>query len=193
MFKYIFAILVFLNSSFAMAGKYKISQPGKADVYVPTLESDGKSLEINGNLKFSVTKLSNEQATSLGLKQYIAGNTYNGNNTISLGGTDSFSFTRAVFVPYQMQDGTWRLKFNVRGTRSAGAAGWISISGVIFKDASGWQQSIDASQNDANSISKSYAFTSQNSNEISYSFTAPVTIILFSGDVELKTKPIWAY
>lgn len=45
MFKYIFTILLILNSSFALAGRHKISQPGKPDVYVPTLESDGKTLK----------------------------------------------------------------------------------------------------------------------------------------------------
>jgi len=49
MFKYLLSILVFFSAEFALAGKHKISVPGKPDVYVPTFESDGKSLKVNGS------------------------------------------------------------------------------------------------------------------------------------------------
>jgi hypothetical protein len=44
---FLLSILIYLNASIALAGKYKISQPGKADVYVPTYESDGKTLLVD--------------------------------------------------------------------------------------------------------------------------------------------------
>lgn len=48
MFKYLLSILVFFSAEFALAGKHKISVPGKPDVYVPTFESDGKSMIFKG-------------------------------------------------------------------------------------------------------------------------------------------------
>jgi microcystin-dependent protein len=47
MSKYILAILLFFSAEFALAGKHKIAVPGKADVYVPTFESDGKTLKVD--------------------------------------------------------------------------------------------------------------------------------------------------
>jgi hypothetical protein len=46
MSKYILAILLFFSAEFALAGKHKIAVPGKADVYVPTFESDGRTLNV---------------------------------------------------------------------------------------------------------------------------------------------------
>jgi hypothetical protein len=104
MFKYIFAILVFLNSTFAIAGKYKISQPGKADVYVPTLESDGKTLRIKGR--------TNGQAVDVG----------DVGQTFEVNGAD-FTFTTIKDLDnyLTLPVGMWMISATVVGDSSVGA------------------------------------------------------------------------
>ena len=78
------------------------------------------------NLYFAPIGMSNAEATLRGLKQYLHGTAYNGGNAPTVGGVAGV--TRGVFVPYQTQDGTWRLKFNlVVNSLSA----WITARAVV--------------------------------------------------------------
>jgi len=197
MFKYIFIALVFLTSSFAQAGRYKISQPGKADVYVPTLESDGKTLILQPS--FDVTKLSNSQATSMGIKQYLHGSTYNGGNaptvTLAAGGGTLSTVHLAVFIPYQLQDGTWRLRSNGSVTLSSATrtSVLIEIAGIKFADKGVTGQQVTATQENGGATNY-YAFAVKNIGRIEIIHgSLATTYYSWSFDVELLAKPTWAY
>ena len=89
------------------------------------------------------TALSDADATKLGLKQYIGAKS--GQDVdISVSADDAdFGVDRAVFIPYQMNDGTWRLRFQIDGGWSPVAAPslnsfTLTISGTVFKNTSGY-------------------------------------------------------
>lgn len=78
------------------------------------------------------TALTDAQATALGMKAYFHGTTYNGGNAPTVSGS-GFSNLRSLFIPYQMQDGTWRMRFNIRGGNSNLASVSIVVNGVSFQ------------------------------------------------------------
>ena len=111
------------------------------------------------------------------------------------GGCDSLGFTvlRAVFVPYQMADGIWRLKFNLQGDFTSASVQTITVSvnGILMS--ASYTQSISAIYGGNSTGLKSYALI--NSNQLQTTTTASITAngVCLSGDVELSAKPTWAY
>jgi hypothetical protein len=84
------------------------------DATTPISGTLSGSLDITGALSFPITSLSDVQATSMGLKQYFHGTTYNGGNAPTLAGwSGSPSIVQGMFIPYQMNDGAWRIKGNI--------------------------------------------------------------------------------
>ena len=81
----------------------------------------------------SPTLMSGTTATKLGLKQYVVGTAYT-NGTITTTGPTGWTIVRGVFVPYQITDGAWRLRFNIQGTITTGSSGTqdITVSGITF-------------------------------------------------------------
>jgi len=142
------------------------------------------------------TALSDSQATALGLKRYAHGTSYNSgiNPTVTLnsGGGTLSSVALADFIPYQMSDGTWRMKLNIDVTVSSTSrtGAQLGINGVAFF-VSNAGQSISGSPYDATTILAAYAGVSS---AIVFAHSSATTTGYFaSGDVRLASKPTWAY
>jgi hypothetical protein len=105
--------------------------------------------------------------------------------TLSLSGTNSFSTTRAVGVPYKTKDGTWRFRLNLRGTISSASSGTITVSGVTAKNVSNFYQAVSIT---GGSTGGTADFIPGSSN-IEYSMTSNNTSLLISGDIELDSVP----
>jgi hypothetical protein len=127
--------------------------------------------------------------TKLGLMQYLGdGTTYNGGIAPTLSGT-GLATTRAVFVPYQMSNGTWRLKFNFRVTATSTTGLTITVNGVIFKNVANFFQAV------TNYPGGNYGrgLATPNTGQITLSSDLSTTAYSATGDVELESKPTWAY
>ena len=133
--------------------------------------------------------------TKLGFMKYLHGVSYNGGIaptvTLSAGGGTLTTVNRAVFIPYQLADGIWRIKFNLNVTIS-------SLSRTIITLAVNGITSISVSQCVTGFISGSgvspRSSLAISTNTFSAEFSATTTDqILLSGDVELNAKPTWAY
>lgn len=103
----------------------------------------------------------------------------------------NWTTTRAVGIPYQTLDGTWRLRFNIAGDQSPKQNSvTLSIGGVIFE--STIYQTVAAYHGDE---PVEIARTQTNSSLIlirAYNGTVGAgNFISCSGDVELKEKPTW--
>lgn len=144
-----------------------------------------------GLLPVSNSNLDDGTATRLGLKQYMHGVTYNNGVTLSLTSAQAgFSVNKAVFIPYQMQDGTWRLKWNIRVniTSATLTALTMTLNGVVFNDS--WACS---GLWGANALGVR-AFVNAGANTLTVESSSVTTsAAAHSGDVELTAKPTWAY
>lgn len=128
--------------------------------------------------------------TKLGLMQYVAGTNYNGSISPTVTGTN-WSTVRAVFVPYQMADSTWRAKFNIQGNFSvATAASSLSVTGLTVKSSVNQAMAVFHSDG-VDTWVKGQANGSANT--LSVYAGATKTAYCFSGDIELNSKPTWAY
>jgi hypothetical protein len=134
--------------------------------------------------------------TKLGLMQYrhgFAGGYFGGIAPTVTCPQAGFTVLRAVFVPYQMADGIWRLKFNLQGDFTSASVQTITVSvnGILMS--ASYTQSISAIYGGNSTGLKSYALI--NSNQLQTTTTASITAngVCLSGDVELAAKPTWAY
>jgi len=144
-----------------------------------------------------------EFKTAMGLKQYYTstGSTTTGDCTTS-GTTLRICVARnglqrihAVFIPYKMADGIWRLKFNISyhtNLTSGAFTGHLTyINGIRFANrehnapaVSHWDQSIGQIL---------FAYPSLNTNYLYADGSSRNTDTFgWSGDVELAEKPAWA-
>jgi hypothetical protein len=106
---------------------------------------------------------------------------------LTVTGTD-WTTEKAVGVPYQTDEGIWRLKFNIEGTvTSASRSSYtLAITGVTFVNGSNQSVSGDGSGL-ANAPRVS---TGSNNGNINFSHTSTTTdAYRTSGDVELESKP----
>jgi len=162
------------------------------------------SLDITGALSFPITNLSNTQATAMGLKSYLADVSGGANDVAYNGGIKATiarnagngtlsSITRSVLIPYQMQDGTWRLKVMIQAVLSATSRTNFdfTVNGVVFKNIAGLYQSwgllfVDAAGN---------SYVNPNTNVVSavIGTATASTGWYIAGDWELNVKPTWAY
>jgi len=144
-----------------------------------------------------VSSMSDVLATQLGYKSYAHGTTYNGaiepTVTLTGGGGTLTTVDLSRFIPYQMQDGVWRLRFTLTVTLSSAArtAVQLTVAGVTVSSAT--TQSISGGSTAA--AATVYRATAQtNSGAFLLNFTsATTTVHHLSGDVELASKPTWAY
>jgi hypothetical protein len=137
------------------------------------------------------TNLDDATATRLGLKQYLHGTAYNGGIAPTVTCPQAgFAITRATFIPYQMQDGVWRVKFNIIATFSTATITSLvfTINGITFASI---QQAVLS--NFFNSLTN-YAYTNVSASTINIvtASSSDNGVKLF-GDVELASKPTWAY
>jgi hypothetical protein len=148
------------------------------------------SATSSGLMPASNSNLDDATATRLGLKQYLHGTTYNGGNAPTVAVTN-LSTCRGTFVPYQMQDGTWRMRFNIGLLLSAGATSIsATVNGIAVNSSYPDFQSVSAIGGSGNS----YTFgTIASTNTISAGTASASTQWAISGDVELDSKPTWAY
>ena len=132
--------------------------------------------------------------TALGLMQYRHGTTYNGGNapTVSyIAGGGTATINRCVFVPYQMSDGIWRIKFNIDVSLSATTrtAVTVQINGITAATAT---QAVVGFL--TGSVVPPRAVLGSASNQITCDFASNIVdSIRLSGDLELALKPTWAY
>lgn len=167
------------------------TQPGLVSTVAQTFEG---AKTFDGGLVFSASSLSDAQATILGLKQYLHGTTYNGGNAPTVTSAQSgFAVTRAIFIPYQCQDTTWRLKFNILAKFTSATVSTIScsINGITFKNIAEFYQSVSAFVN--GTLQQSYVNPNTSNVTIIQTSTASAIYFSASGDVELNSKPTWAY
>lgn len=145
------------------------------------------------------TTMSDVIATRLGYKFYLHGTTYNGGNapTITLSnGLVLGSVRRGLFIPYQMQDGSWRMRGNVNlsFTTASVSLVQININGVTFKNVTDYEQSVSASNNGTVSGFRRALVEPNTDNMIvEWISTDNKSAVAFSFDVELDSKPTWAY
>lgn len=144
------------------------------------------------------SSLDNATATQLGLKQYLHGTTYNGGNAPTVTSSQAgASIARGTFVPYQTQDGAWRLKFNIgfTYTLTSVASSSVSVNGINAKNISNFNQAVSVFLNSSAAPNLTVAYASPNSNTITITSNAANTsnTIAVSGDIELNAKPTWAY
>lgn len=122
---------------------------------------------------------------------YSHGGSYNGGFAPTLTGSGLSSVSYSFLIPYQLLDGSWRLRFNFAvATSTASRSSYeIDIAGMTFYDAA--YQPI-SSNNSAETQNAASAIT--NSPTVRTAFgTISTGSFGFSGDVALKSKPTWAY
>ncbi len=132
------------------------------------------------------SQLDDVTATRLGYKAYLSGTNYNGGISPTVTGTTVV--TRALFIPYQLQDGTWHVRFNMDVNVSSNTAQTITVNGVVFKTSI--NQAVAFS---ANVATAAIVHTSSGAATITGTFASAITNLRLSGDVELDSKPTWAY
>lgn len=140
------------------------------------------------------TSMSDALATKLGYKQYLHGINYNAGIAPTVTSNKAgLSVLQTSFVPYQLQDGSWRMKFNIAisFTSSASTQVTATINGVTF---AAWRQAISAGHDSGTALSPSNAYAEGNQpNCHAYFSSFTLDRMSFSGDVALANKPTWAY
>lgn len=129
----------------------------------------------------TVTSLSDAQATRMGLKEYLTGGTY---NSVTIG-VSGMTITHGALFPYQIQDGTWRMRFNITGSHPADSYTSVGITGVAYS----YNQAIHAS----NGVGFATAITDSSGDVLFLEGTGFYTSVNISGDITLQAKPSWAY
>lgn len=158
----------------------------------------GAATDTQSGLLVPVASMGDALATTLGLKQYLHGGSYNSSlaPTVSLysGGGTLTAVTRASFVPYKMQDGAWRLKFNLVTSLSSAArtATILEVVGVTFKNVSSNYQAVAGMGSSAVPPYQTYVIPNTGRIEMDCPSTT-IGAMYVSGDVELESKPTWAY
>lgn len=136
------------------------------------------------------TGLPDIEATRKGLKSYKHGVNYNGNVAPTITNGVLISVDGSNFMPYQMQDGSWRLRGNFRASVSPGSRGGLNfaINGITT---AAYVQTGACSHASDNAPSVIIA-ASTNTISCSHS-TVSTSSYTFSFDIELASKPTWAY
>lgn len=122
---------------------------------------------------------------------YAHGTTYNGGIAPTITGTGLVSVSYSQFIPYQLNDGSWRMTFNfyIIVSSSSRTTYTATINGVTFKNAANIAIS---GINDAATPAMTRA--SSNASTVIQNHLSNTTAEYgFSGDVQLNSKPTWAY
>lgn len=141
------------------------------------------------------SNLDNSGITRNGQKQYLSKELYNNALSPTITATATgWSTIRGVFIPYQMVDGIWRLKFNFSGTATnpVTANTTFTINGVIFSTIT-FGQAISGFPALGTAAVDFVACNSNSSTIDIFHANATVPGYIISGDVELNAKPTWAY
>ncbi len=124
--------------------------------------------------------------------EYSSGTSYNGGNaptvTVTAGATLS-ALIGSYFIPYQTLLGAWRLRGNFKANMTASVTSvTFSINGVVWKNISTFTQAVSCVSNNG-----SRGFVNPGVATITCDQTASNDEWRVSLDVELDSKPTWAY
>ena len=161
----------------------------------------GGSLPTRMNVQETPTAMSDVLATKLGLKVYSHGTTYNGGiaPTITQAGGSGMVVKSSRMMPYQMQDGTWRLRFQISFTATSNTSNTYTINSVFWQaDGAAGFYALYAAAASGNGLDCNAAADSNTSGTVqSFSVRKPNSVAYtdhaVSGDVGLASKPTWAY
>lgn len=135
------------------------------------------------------TGMSDAVATMMGLKRYVHGTTYfNGIAPTITATASGLSVGVNSMIPYQMQDGTWRLKGNIAVTFSSNTTGDLFIAGIDLP-ANAQPFAINEL---LNSVNNNY-FGGGPGNQLVIRYGSAKTSNEISFDVALASKPTWAF
>lgn len=188
-----------LRGSGSMSATWTMTLPVTAGTVDYALLTDGNGVTSWSNL---TTSLGDAAATRLGIKAYkcdLSGGAndtaYNGGlkATVSLtaGGGTLSSVDLGLLNPYQVQDGSWRCRFNIHFILSSASrtAARIAING--FAASSVASQGIIAAPDNAGPVWNGLSEVA--GTLLSQHGTSTTTNYSFSGDIALASKPTWAY
>jgi hypothetical protein len=138
------------------------------------------------------TAMDDATATRLGLKSYSHGTTYNGGIAPTLAGPAGFAIQFSRFMPYQMLDGKWRLRFSWAMTMTGTANCDTTLNGILTP---AFLQPVTLQQTASAAITTGLVYLEQNSvtGLFTLRYASSVTAVGVCGDVELLSKPTWAY
>lgn len=163
---------------------------------VPTEISLGRAFVTPATISVPNNAVDYAANTRMGLMAYSHGTTYSGGNAptiaYSAGGGSLSSVALSRFIPYQMADASWRMKFNINAIFSSAARTSISITVAGVSFVTSVDQAI-AGCPDGFVGGVSFALTAgTNTMTINHGSVTTDTYV-FSGDVALQSKPTWAY
>jgi hypothetical protein len=132
------------------------------------------------------TTLDDATATRLGLKQYIGG------VNVTVTSSNAVTASRYVFIPYQMQDGSWRCKFQISVQFTTNqTSNTFTVTGLTFKNVvNAFYQS--GSTANASAPAAIQCICDNNANTIRIFSASAANHWGASGDAELESKPTWA-
>ena len=140
------------------------------------------------------TGMSDATATMLGLKSYSAGTAYNG------GGTPTFSTTPAGFVllfsqfmPYQMQDGKWRLRMSLSYNATSATNLDLFLNVGLLSTLTSSYALYAAPTSGIVPVMSEIGYASSVLSQIIARTASACNGANISGDIALDIKPTWAY
>lgn len=136
------------------------------------------------------TSMTDVEATRLGLKVYVHGGSYVSGLAPTMTAT-GIVVRWGHFMPYQVQDGSWRLRFNFGSDVSPATTVSVSVVGVLTPSSLAEQTFCGVGLSGAVPAAQAWIASSSNVFTIRYSATSGQAF--GSGDVALASKPTWAY
>lgn len=126
--------------------------------------------------------------TMKGQKKYASGTTYNSGINPTVTGTN-WTTAYAYYRPYQMSDGTWYLRFNIGGGFSSPvSSATLTVTGITTPSITQALSLVTSSPTVA-----SQAQSDGGAATISLNAASSVSNWRMAGDIELASKPTWAY
>lgn len=174
------------------------SAPTNADLKafgdrVLTAETDIDNIEVLTSVLQNPETMDDILATKLGFKTYTHGIAYNGGNTPNITCPQAgFAVVSSSLVPYQMQNGSWRLTFNVDASFTA-----ATIASIIITMPASFSSGVQSGcgilyTNTLNSTLRGIYI--QGTSVVLYANSTGTSAgLAVSGDVALASKPAWVY
>ena len=114
------------------------------------------------------------------------------NATITVTGVN-WTTVRAVFNPYQVIDGTWRLRGNIVGyVTGTVTSNTITIAGVTFKNIVNYNQTVTISPWNTTNVGHRGRVQPNTGNLVCTIASTLDPGFSYSFDCELESKPTWA-
>ena len=152
---------------------------------------DGVVYSVPAAYVGGATTMDDATATRMGLKSYSHGTTYNSGIAPTISGAAGHAVQGSSFIPYQMHDGSWRLRFSWKATITGSTivdSTVNSITGIAYEQGVNLIEIGAVPQGQGgkylNASSGSFVLRPGTTNITSYSV---------HGDIALASKPTWAY